>query len=131
LLCGFLVVLTTGESKCEETFHPPPHKCFYIDVYWCISDCPPFYPLKMGLFFLCFKLLLSYFQQTFLPLVCIVIAPFSASRLHPGLFVPNCAPLSLCCSSHSKYCFLFTLVYSKGWLLFLLLNKQEHAWETG
>jgi hypothetical protein len=30
-----------------------------------------------------------------------------------------------------KYCFLSLLYFQNGWLLFLLLNIEERAWETG
>ena len=110
MLCGFVVVWPT--------------------------DCVAFLIARSFIFlpwesiFLHFNLSLSFFQQPFLPLVCLVLAPleFRASQLSWGPFVPNCAPSSLYCMAHLKYCFhTFTLLFAKvDCCFFYWINKSMH-----
>ena len=36
------------QQKLREMIHSPPHKCFHIDFYWCISICWPTHLPSMG-----------------------------------------------------------------------------------
>ena len=50
----------------------------------------------------------------------------------PHSIIPNCTPISASLWAHLKDCLpTFSLAFLEGWLLCVLLNKQEHAWETG
>lgn len=93
---------------------------------------PPIH-LPWETFFVSFKLSLLFFSSPFPPQDCLVISPLElfTSQLCQIPDILNCAPLSLSRSSHKKDSFLnFSLIFSKGWLLSLLLknNSMHEKW---
>ena len=109
--------------------------CALLLLYcWTQIGFPPAYPLKL------FQTFSISFLTTFLnlfphnlshPLVCLC----HGSPWVPAL--PSSVYPKLCCSlsqmfPHLKFCSpAFSCIFSKGWLLDLIVNKNEHAWEMG
>ena len=54
-----------GQQNVREMFHSPPHKCFHIDFYCCISICCPTRSPSMGDIFCFFQIVSLIFVVTF------------------------------------------------------------------
>ncbi len=118
LLCGFLVVLTTDVSKCEREVSSSSSQMlsyqFILLHFWLPAHHPPF--MGVNCFFAFYFLL--YFSTAFPPLVFLVVVPVDDCPQLCSSLTLLFIPLEICFST-------FPLLFTNGWLLFLLLSKQR------